>query len=377
MRLRVCFQEEQNFKVDLHQSDVELHSDFGELTTLTENNYENLINKPSINGVELIGNKTGEDLDLGSAVFPSGGLPGDFLGRDENNELAWLALESGTIDYDKLINRPEINGVVLTGNVSAVDLGLATPSDIPSLEPYRTAAEQDIIDGAQDSAIALKYTLPSGGIPDTDIESAAVWNAKADYGIPSGGSTGQFLTKASDGDYAVEWITPEPIDLSAYRTAAQQDVIDNAQDSAIAEKYTLPSDGIPYTDMAATIQSSLDNADSAYQKPQDGIPASDLSTAIQATLSKVDDFTVDSALSSSSTNPVQNKIVKEALDNVAAIALPSGGEAGQLLMKTSNVDYVTEWVSPAGQMEQDNTRPITSAAVYATVGNIQALLTLI
>ena len=129
--------------------------------------------------------------------------------------------------------------------------------------------------------------------------------------------------------------------------------------------------------MAATIQSSLDNADSAYQKPQDGIPASDLSTAIQATLSKVDDFTVDSALSSSSTNPVQNKIVKEALDNVAAIALPSGGEAGQLLMKTSNVDYVTEWVSPAGQMEQDNTRPITSAAVYATVGNIQALLTLI
>ena len=88
-------------------------------------------------------------------------------------------------------------------------------------------------------------------------------------------------------------------------------------------------------------------------------------------------ITVDSALSSSSTNPVQNKIVKQALDNVAAIALPSGGEAGQLLMKTSNVDYITEWVSPANQMEQDNTRPITSGAVYTTVGNIQQLLALI
>lgn len=46
-------------------------------------------------------------------------------------------------------------------------------------------------------------------------------------------------------------------------------------------------------------------------------------------------------------------------------------------MKTSNVDYITEWVSPANEMEQDNTRPITAGAVYSTVGNIQQLLSLI
>lgn len=43
---------------------------------------------------------------------------------------------------------------------------------------------------------------------------------------------------------------------------------------------------------------------------------------------------VDSALSASSTNPVQNKVIKEALDNLDP--LPSGGTVGQVLTKTSN-----------------------------------------
>ena len=54
--------------------------------------------------------------------------------------------------------------------------------------------------------------------------------------------------------------------------------------------------------------------------------------------------------------------------------IPSGGVAGQLLMKRSNADYDMEWVSPANAAERDNTLPITSAAVYMEVGNINALL---
>jgi hypothetical protein len=40
------------------------------------------------------------------------------------------------------------------------------------LSDYRTAAAQDAIDATQNSAIAVKYTKPSGGIPATDMASA-------------------------------------------------------------------------------------------------------------------------------------------------------------------------------------------------------------
>lgn len=56
------------------------------------------------------------------------------------------------------------------------------------------------------------------------------------------------------------------------------------------------------------------------------------------------------------------------------VDLPEGGIAGDLLAKRTNSDYDMEWITPATAIEQDNTRPITSAAVYTEVGNINALL---
>lgn len=58
----------------------------------------------------------------------------------------------------------------------------------------------------------------------------------------------------------------------------------------------------------------------------------------------------------------------------AANGLPPSGNTGDVLMKKSNADYDVEWVTPADMAEQDNTRPITSAAVYTEIGNINALL---
>lgn len=54
--------------------------------------------------------------------------------------------------------------------------------------------------------------------------------------------------------------------------------------------------------------------------------------------------------------------------------LPMGGSTGDLLAKKSNVDRDVEWVTPATKVEEDNTKPITSAAVYKEIGNINALL---
>ena len=42
--------------------------------------------------------------------------------------------------------------------------------------------------------------------------------------------------------------------------------------------YSKPSGGIPKTDLASAVQTSLGKADTAYQKPSGGIPASDIAS---------------------------------------------------------------------------------------------------
>ena len=48
----------------------------------------------------------------------------------------------------------------------------------------------------------------------------------------------------------------------------------------ISARYKKPSGGIPSSDMASGVQSSLGKADTAYQKPSTGIPASDLASGV-------------------------------------------------------------------------------------------------
>jgi hypothetical protein len=54
--------------------------------------------------------------------------------------------------------------------------------------------------------------------------------------------------------------------------------------------------------------------------------------------------------------------------------LPLGGLPGDVLMKRSIANGDAEWITPANSAEEDNTRPITAAAVYVEIGNINALL---
>ena len=55
-------------------------------------------------------------------------------------------------------------------------------------------------------------------------------------------------------------------------------------------------------------------------------------------------------------------------------SLPLGGVQGDIIIKRSSADFDAEWTAPANSAEQDNTLPITSAAVYTEIGNINALL---
>ena len=57
---------------------------------------------------------------------------------------------------------------------------------------------------------------------------------------------------------------------------------------SVDRQYLFPSGGIPKTDMASAVQTSLGKADTAYQKPSGGIPKTDMASAVQTSLGKAD-----------------------------------------------------------------------------------------
>lgn len=71
---------------------------------------------------------------------------------------------------------------------------------------------------------------------------------------------------------------------------------------------------------------------------------------------------------------IANQISTSGGDGGGGSGLPSGGSVGDVLMKVTPGDDGAGWVTPAGSAEEDNTRPITAAAVYTEIGNINALL---
>ena len=122
-------------------------------------NYNDLRNKPSINGVELVGNKTSEDL-----LIDPGGTT-DYEDLENKPQINYTPLEGNLTlddldiqskidfpedslrfldgagqfripdyfsgDYDDLANRPEIAGITLTGDKSLTDLGIQAEIDFP------------------------------------------------------------------------------------------------------------------------------------------------------------------------------------------------------------------------------------------------------
>ena len=117
------------------------------------------------------------------------------------------------------------------------------------------------------------------------------------------GSEGQVLT--ADGEGGASWQDPtggdptEIIDDNA--GSGDTDKVWSADKShalltEINSRYTKPNTGIPATDMAQAVQTSLNNADSAYQKPQTGIPATDMAEGVIPDISGKADKTVTDAL---------------------------------------------------------------------------------
>ena len=115
-------------------------------------NYNELNNKPEINGVVLTGNLSSTDLNI-REIPP--------IDTTDNNKVltasyvsgvtsySWQTVTSGTTNYNDLLNKPEINGHVLSGNQLSSQLGLATSSQgalaDTAVQPAELAAYQPLI----------------------------------------------------------------------------------------------------------------------------------------------------------------------------------------------------------------------------------------
>ena len=139
-----------------------------EPTQLGTTNYNNLINKPSINGVDLIGNKTSSQLGIRDVPAIIEADDGKVLTAASDGSYSWQVIPEGTTDYTDLSNKPQINDVTLIGNVSLSDLGAAAASDIPTT-PGDIGAEPAITSENKLDPALIAYDSTHAAITEAQV----------------------------------------------------------------------------------------------------------------------------------------------------------------------------------------------------------------
>lgn len=261
--------------------------------------------------------------------------------KDEVDAAIEEAIEhggGGTTDYTDLTNKPSINGVVLTGNKTTSDLGIEE----------NVQADWDEADTTAPSYIKNKPNIPSGVVVDTTYDGtsenaqagtavAQAISTKVDKVTGKGLSTNDFtnadktklegIESGAEANVQANWaqtdITaddyiknkptiPSPVTVDQAYSAASA----NAQSGvAVAQAISTKVDketgkGLSTNDFTNADKSNLAAAlatANAAAPQSTTYTKTEVDTALAAKLNIAD---VDASLSSTSTNPVQNKAVQ-------------------------------------------------------------------
>ena len=185
------------------------------------------------------------------------------------------------------------------------------------------------VTSTQKTAWTAKYDKPSGGIPKTDLASSVQSSLdKADTALQQHQDISALTAHVANSSIHV---TPE-------------------QKTAWTAKYDKAASGIPKSDLASAVQTSLNKADSAlqehqdisdlrnhvsnsgvhvtldnkntwnakYDKPTSGIPKTDLASAVQTSLGKADTALQEHQDISALTNHVANSSIHVTADDKTA-----------------------------------------------------------
>lgn len=144
------------------------------------------------------------------------------IGNDPTNIENWEEVgaggSGGTSDYTELTNKPQIEGVTLSGNKTASDLGLALSSDIPDdLADLNDDATHRLVTDTEKTAWNGKSTVGVTQIQSsgTKIATVNVDGTPTDLYAPSGGSGGTSDYSELENKPSIEGVT-----LSGNKTAS-------------------------------------------------------------------------------------------------------------------------------------------------------------
>lgn len=387
--------------------------------------YNDLTNKPQINGVSLNGNKTLDQLgiqakgnyltsipdvyvtesELGTKVDKNQGTlnSGKYLavGTDGNVELvdAPSGGEGGTSNYNSLTNRPQINGVTLTGNKTAADLNLQAAGDYLTSVPKATSAVYGGIKAATATAndtvpvrIKSDGTLAVATYPVlATATSTALGGIKADAKTSSDtvpvridASTGKlyvqtYPTSGGDGSgYVLPQATSTELGgvKATLATSAYTDEVRiNSNGNLVVQAYALKaSPAFSGTPTAPTASSTTNNTqiattafvhsltDNKLDKNQ-GSANSGKYLAVGSD-GNIQYVSAPSGGGGSGTNDYESLLNRPSINGVELTGnkslgdlgisiVPTGGSTGQVLKKTSNANGDYAWADETGGGDVD------------------------
>lgn len=288
------------------------------------------------------------------------------LQRQENelqrqeNELAREQASAAAVAGAENVNA-QLSGTILTVTNRN---GVSTSSNVQG--PQGEQGEQgepgsDADVTAENIASALGYTPQEALVSGTNIKTINNQSLLGSGNIDIQGGGGGAV-ESVNGKTGVVVLTAS--DVGAYVKPSggipKTDLASGVQTSLgkADSAYQKPSSGIPSTDLASGVQTSLGKADSAYQKPSGGIPSSDLASAVQTSLGKADTAVQPAAIAN--------------LESKMAIVAASGTTL------TASVDNYYLFGSEVGTLAITLTTPsdtthITKAVFMLTTGSTPAV----
>lgn len=278
--------------------------------------YPDLTNKPQINGVILVGNKTTEELLIDVGVKSWNGQTGDVVYTPPEVPVQSVNGQTGDVvlnasDVDALpANTPIPSKTSDLQNDSGYITGI-TSGDVTSalgFTPYNATNPNGYVNATQakNAAPVQSVNGKTGSVSLSASDVNALPSNTPIHNVPSGGTSGQVLTKSSNSDYALEWSTPSG-SVSSVNGQTGAVVLDAEDVGALPSSTVIPTKTSQLTNDSGFITSapvtSVNSKTGAVNLTASDVGALPDSTAIP---SKTSDLTNDSNFITASQAPVQS-----------------------------------------------------------------------
>lgn len=273
------------------EHDVVLASGTGEAT------YQNDTNNIKEVKVALSTASTEYDYTISTSGVPKEALRSDVQDTLEDVSGKQDVLVSGT-NIKTINNQSLLGSGNITIEVDGSDDGITeayTVVDAGTLTKVVGSSHYNI---SNTVITAINNAYNSGRIPiliavlgsDSNIEFTSIISKSSDnkfYGEFHTSSNRYYFSSLTYSQLATGAISSEVnVNESSLKTVNGNSLL--GEGNVSVGTYTKPSGGIPTSDLASAIQTSLGKADTSYQKPSGGIPTSDMATSVQTSIDKAE-----------------------------------------------------------------------------------------